>query len=349
MPTTVNISQTAGTPLLWSTTTQSWNDAVVGPRTWDGAYDPTVSITYYVDVGETMSVADGLTSGVSINKSELVAFAEVASKDYFDNISETLAFAETVMKGSGLNPQEAIAFAEGIGNSVGFIREIAESIGFTEVYGNGIGVNRSETITLAEGFDRVATFIKSISENLTFAEALAKTHSMSVSEVLAISDRLRKMGDYVLADALVSSVEVSATDFATMLSNGAAVGYETWRDFSPGDYEFRQAMFRVMIDSKSQDRGLITALQTAIDVPDVLDRGSATITNATNGVNVVFSRAFHVVPEVTMTVKSGVGTSNPVAAEFLVLPTRTGFTARLRDTANGALVTGSLSWSAAGY
>lgn len=155
--------------------------------------------------------------------------------------------------------------------------------------------------------------------------------------------------DGVISDILITgNVDALDADFADFMTNASAPGYVAWRRFSPGDYEYSDALVRLVVESTNTDRALVTGLLMTVDVPDLNDRGSVTITDSTNGASVAFARNFHVVPEVTLTIKSGSGT-NPVIAEYKTLPSSTGFVVRMRDTITGAYVTGSLSWSANAY
>ena len=162
-------------------------------------------------------------------------------------------------------------------------------------------------------------------------------------------DAWRRQGDLVISDMMISGAgDFTMADFEDFLTYGNVPGYEKWRDFIPGDYEYREAMFRVVLQSKNADRGLLTDLQATVDVPDLIDRGSATITVAASGIAVTYNRVFHVVPEITLAARGGQG-ANPIAPEFSGSPTKTGFTVKMRDTVTGAFVTGSFTWAAHGY
>jgi hypothetical protein len=152
----------------------------------------------------------------------------------------------------------------------------------------------------------------------------------------------------IISDIMISSGDMTMPYFEDFLKYGNVPGYEKWRNFIPGDYEYREAMIRVVLESKNADRGLLTNLQATIDVPDVLDRGTATVTVAANGATVTFNRTFHITPEITLATRSG-ASSNPVVPEYNGVPTKTGMTIRLRDTVTGVFVTGSFTWAAHGY
>ena len=184
---------------------------------------------------------------------------------------------------------------------------------------------------------------------MTISEAVAKNFGLKKAEAFAMVDAWRRQGDLVISDMIISGAgEFTMADFEDFLTYGNVPGYEKWRDFIPGDYEYREAMFRVVLQSKNADRGLLTNLQATIDVPDLIDRGSATIVSAATGITVTYNRTFHIVPEITLAARGGSG-GNPVAPEFNGAPTKSSFSVRLRDTVTGAFVTGSFTWAAHGY
>lgn len=244
-------------------------------------------------------------------------------------VSESFAFSDNLSKMPAINESELFAVAEARTNSV--------------------GLNQGEAFAVAESCLRSADYIRNFAETLAIAETLANNFGLKKSEAFAIVDAWRRQGDMVISDMMLSNAgNVTMEDFIDFMTYGAVPGYEKWRDFIPGDYEYREAMFRVVLESKNADRGLLTNLQATIDVPDLIDRGSTTIVSAATGAVVTYNRTFHIVPEITLAARGGVG-GNPIAPEFYGSPTKTNFTVRLRDTVTGAYVTGSFTWAAHGY
>jgi hypothetical protein len=152
-----------------------------------------------------------------------------------------------------------------------------------------------------------------------------------------------------LSAMICSTDAMDQAAFDEFFARGNMPGYKPWRNFIPGDYEYKDAAFRVVMESANSDRGLLRSMQVSVDVPDVSDRGSATITagSASSGLFIAYARQFHVIPEIVVLARGGV--TNPTVAELVGLPGLTGFTVRLRDTVTGAFVAGSLSWAANGY
>lgn len=328
----------------WNNTSSlAWQDSLAINRTWEGAYDVGF---YELTADEAVSFAEGLGKSAGKALSESFAFAEARAMLYGKAQAESFVVTEADAKNISQSHAESVAIADAPAQTVG--KNAFESFSFAEALVKSYGMNPSESINFAEVMGKSVGFIREFVENFAVAEAVAKTYGLKKSEAFAIVDAWRRQGDMVISDMILASGNVTMEDFIDFMSYGNMPGYEKWRDFIPGDYEYREAMFRVVLESKNADRGLLTNLQATIDVPDMIDRGSATVVNNTSGAYVAFNRVFHIVPEITLASRSGSGT-NPIAAEFYGTPTKTGFTARLRDTVTGAYVTGSFTWAAHGY
>lgn len=351
--------------------------------TEDAVFAESIANKTTIAKSESFAFAEEINKGIGSNQAESVTFAESSANSFGQQLSETLSFAELLanspsvslsetfafaearVSGIGLNPSEAVAFAEN--RSMSFGQVLAESIGIadgpdmtfgkslseafatTDSLANVYGLNNSEAFAVAETYLNSVGFIRVFAETVAFSEALAKNYGLKPYEAFAIVDAWRRQGDLVISDMMISGAgDFTMTDFEDFLKYGNVPGYEKWRDFIPGDYEYREAMFRVVLTSKNADRGLLTNLQATVDVPDLIDRGSATITNAAAGIAVSYNRTFHVVPEITLAARGGSG-GNPIAPEFNGAPTKTSFSVRLRDTVTGVYVTGSFTWAAHGY
>ena len=198
---------------------------------------------------------------------------------------------------------------------------------------------------------RRAEFFRNFEEAVALADEGSKTYRKLELRDLSIAEQLVVPAWMVIGDMIVSEVakdrEYTYENFLASLDVGTMPGWTPWRNFIPGDYEYSKAMFRVVMDSISADRALIEECVAAVDVPDVLDRGTARITDAAAGVYVEFEREYHVIPEMTLTARGGAG--NPAAAELMGSPSLIGFTARMRDTVTGEYVTGTFTWASIGY
>lgn len=231
------------------------------------------------------------------------------------------------------------------------IKGFASSFGVDSFHSKGHNVVSLETLNVSDSISRTIKFIRTIAEALNVADLAAKSVQRNLEEELKVLDAFLKTADAAIADMVISTLtageDIDLQKFENLVTNGAMPGYSNWRDFIPGDYEYTKALFRVIIESSTADRAQIQELNVAVDVPDVNDRGTVNITNATAGGVVVYNRLYHVIPDVTLSARGGL--ANPTVPEFLVAPNLTGFTVRLRDTITGNYVTGSFSWSAHGY
>lgn len=343
MATTATITPTYGTMLTWTNQSLLWSDELVGLREWQAPYD---TISYALAIDETLGLAEGVVKGPQVAKAEAFAFAETYVKSFDLNKDEELSVAE--VRAMSFSQRLAEALSVGDAPEKLFGKSCSESFAFAETYAKSFGLNKDEIITVAETFLNSVGYIRNFAETLAVAETVAKNFGLKKSEAFAVVDAWRRQGDMVISDMLLMNAgNVTMDDFIDFMTYGNVPGYEKWRDFIPGDYEYREAMIRVVLESKNADRGLLTNLQATVDVPDLIDRGSATVIDAGVGALVTYNRTFHIVPEITLAARGGIG--NPVAPEFNGTPTKTSFGVRLRDTITGQFVTGSFTWAAHGY
>lgn len=341
--TTTTTTPTYGTALTWANQSLLWSDDLVALRNWDVSYD---TISYMLAIGETVDFIESVANGPTIAKTEVFAFAEVESGLFGLNEYETLTVAENRVVSFDQKIAELLLIGTAPDKLLG--KSCSESFVFVEAGVRSFGLNKDESVAVGEALLNSVGYIRSFAETLAVAETVANDFGLRKFETFAVVDAWRRQGDMVISDMLLmSGKNITMDDFVDFMTYGNVPGYEKWRDFIPGDYEYREAMIRVVMESKNADRGLLTNLQATVDVPDLIDRGSATIVDAGVGVFVAYNRSFHIIPEITLAARGGVG--NPIAPEFNGAPTKTGFYVRLRDTITGQFVTGSFTWAAHGY
>jgi len=278
-------------------------------------------------VFEAFQVNEGLARQIAMRKFETLALAETYTDliAFILRVGESFSFVETPSK-SVIKPQsESFGFTEGLSKSQ--IKRVSESFVFAEVFG------------------RTVAYRKSISEGFTIGEALRRAQTLKLAEALNLAEQYRRRANGVISDMIVASTEITEQDFMDILESGHPPGYTNFRDFIQGDYTYQRALFRAILTSSNADRGYIDGLRVTVDVPDVFDRGTAQVSNAANGVTVVFARQFRVSPDVTLTFKGGTTVAVP---RILGAVSTTGFTAVLENTA-GTRVNGAISWVAQGY
>lgn len=341
--TTVSVTQANDTVLTWANQSLLWSDSLVGLRTWENAY---ATINYAMAVDELLSLVDADAKTAAKPFFETFAVGEGSDRTTHLEKNSTLSFAEGRVGSISQVHAEEFRVGGGVGNTVQ--KPFSEAFDIAEGDKRTIGLNPFESVAFLEQQLNSVGFKRTFAETLAISEAVAKRPHKNVAESFRLLDAWRRAADLVISDMMLSQGDMTPEEFSDFMKYGNIPGYTKWRDFIPGDYEYREAMFRVVLESKNSDRGLLTGLQISVDVPDLLDRGSRTITDALGGAYVEYSRTFHIIPEVTLATRGGTS-ANPVVPEFVGLPNMTGFTVRLRDTVTGGFVTGSFTWAAHGY
>ena len=338
----VATSMTTNWMFYWGNTSElTWDDPLAANRTWMGAYDVAF---YELTVDETLLFEELASNG--FDKSVVSAFgvSETHSALVAKNHNEALFVTEAVRKNYHQFSSESVMIGDGMSRHAG--KSLFEDIDFVEALTNGFELSKSESIAFVEVMSKSVSFIRKFAETVAIASTVAKTYDIHKYEAFRMVDAWRRAADMVISDIIISTADMTDEDFADFLAYGSSPAYTDWRDFVPGDYEYQEAMFRAVIESKNSDRGLLTGFEVAVDVPDLIDRGSATIVDANAGITIQFSRTFHLVPEITLSTKGGVAGTTLIPE--LVSATKTSCVVKMKNQ-NGVYSTGSFTWAAHGY
>ncbi len=333
------------------------------------------------EVKEAFQASDYLKRVLTKSSTENLTWSEGLRQSSIKRLSESLPFLESPQRGVtkhafeafGLGDDldrlitkriaEAVAFAETYTDLIAFILRISEGLGVSDLGAKQVRkplaeafsstdkaarltIKRvAEAVAWGEALGRTVAYRRNLTESLSVSDALRKALRLNAREALALAEQYRRHANGVISDMIVGTTEITEQDFAAIVEAGHPPGYTDFRDFIQGDYTYRRALFRAVLNSRNSDRGFIDALRVTVDVPDIFDRGTAQITDAAAGAAIYFSRSFRVVPEVTMTHKGGTAVAIP---RLLGAVTTTGFTAVLENS-SGTRVTGSFTWIAQGY
>lgn len=296
-------------------------------------------------MAESVAMAEQSQKLIGKNRAESFGLADVQSRTLTKRVAEAIGFAETYadLIAFVLRITEAVAFGELGARQVK--KSIAESFATTDKARRQTIKRVAEAVAIGEALGRTVAYRRHLNEGLGLSDALRKSLRLTTREALNLAEQYRRHANGVISDMLLSSTEITQEDFLNIVEAGHPPGYTDFRDFIPGDYTYRRALFRAILNSRNSDRGYIEALRVTVDVPDIFDRGTAQITDASAGVTIYFSRSFRVPPEVTITHKGG---TTVAIARLVGAVTTTGFTAVLENT-TGTRVTGSFTWNAQGY
>lgn len=149
----------------------------------------------------------------------------------------------------------------------------------------------------------------------------------------------------VISDVSIYTTPMTSDEFDFWMVEKAPPGYQVFRRYIDGDYEYQESLMKVTLAATNGNTPQMQGTTMVVDVPDLTDRGTATIPAAETTVN--FNKTFSSVQEVVATVKSG----TTAAAVDIVSVSTTGFNVQLRDPGGSGnnLTAGDISWIARGY
>lgn len=170
---------------------------------------------------------------------------------------------------------------------------------------------------------------------------------LNINETIGVDDELRRASGCVISDILIAQADITQEQFAELLRAAGPVGYEPFRYYIGGEYEYKDAIYKAVFTASSGSSPRMTELGVEIDVPDVFDRGSAT-TSAAAITTVTCSRKFYHVSEVIASLKGGTVIAMPRVSNIQVSGLIATFDVELIDP-SGNRVAGEVTWAAKGY
>lgn len=293
---------------------------------------------------------------------ELVSVIELASKNQTINVNSELSLSDSVVKTFDSNINESLALSDSLMRVVSFARDYSEAVSVSDSAAKSVLKQHFEdfeisdlkmvdfqksiatTLTMVEAFGRVVQFSRGVDEGMSIGESLSKALELNPSESVAIADNIVRNAEAVVSDLIIGSGDVSADAFVEYLQRQSPVGYRDFREFVEGEYSYKNALFKIVLDSIGAERAMLDKLTVTVDLPDVRDRGSASLDSSPSGLYIPFTRQFHAKPEVIVQVIGGTVVSIP----RVLSSDKNGFTVVLKDT-SGNTVAGTINWSAEGY
>lgn len=154
--------------------------------------------------------------------------------------------------------------------------------------------------------------------------------------------------DVIISDLKIRSVELTDALFDQELNNGGKAGWSDWRAFVAGDYQFRFVALRYILQALAAPRPTIPTLTITVDVPDIHDRGTASIAAGPGYTTVAFNRPFTSTADMEVVGAMKGGSVNAVCQFDPTGYTTTTFNVRLIAPDN-SFPAGVISWAALGY
>lgn len=338
--TTINTTDSPGADYTWDSADFTWDDLRSESKSWAEAN----VANFVTTVDESLSFSELLGNTYGKNLAEALGLSDANANQVSKALAESLGISESYIDYIAyvLRVMESMSLSDGLAFTQTL--PIQESLAISDAISKSFTLSKNEYVLFAEVFGRVVGYKKSISEGLGISDALAKATTLNKTESLTLFEEYVRRANSVISDMIIGSGDLTLAEFKNIVDAGHAPGYSSFRDFSQGDYEYRYAIFRTVLESVNSYRARLTTLKVDVDVPDVYDRGGAVITNASTGLLILFNRTFHIVPEITVTLTGG----TVVAIPDVVSKDLQGFTVVLTNLSNQR-VTGTISWSAHGY
>lgn len=212
-----------------------------------------------------------------------------------------------------------------------------------------IGKNNQDTLAVAENFSRLTRFVRGFNEPMTVMEAHRRLADLfkKENEISIRAIRIKQTPCGVLSDIVVNNHAITLDEF-NRLANKAS-GYNTFTEFKVGEYEYKDALYRLAIRKKNTaSNPLVYDYAIHVDIDDVKDRGAADI--PAEETKVYFNRTYYTTPDVVVIVRGGTEGSVVVPSITEQGEDNRGkyFKIILKD-ATGKVVAGRISWNSNGY
>ena len=313
---------------------------------------------------ETLSLAETYIDLIAfiLTAAESIGIGEIALRQTTQSpFAEILGLAESVSNNPNTVANEAWGTFEQDAAVIG--QAIAESTAFAEQSTLNVHTPRNSTfnvgelrgveaiqsslrgLAFAETYTDLIAFLAQMAEQIAISDARGNVTTKLSFEQLALLDRILRASGAVIADLEFRTTALDDEGFAALIAEARPLGFSAFRDLTPGDYEYANALIRLALaaPSTSNSRIALTDAKLIVDAPDVRDRGTVAV--PIGGLTVAFSQPFNAPPEVQATLKGGATIAVPQIGTI----TTSGFQLTLINPATQSSVAGNASWAAEGY
>jgi len=342
---------------------QTWRDNL--DETWATQPGTWASNFYYpggeVHFDSTIEYLRGFTEGVAITES----FGNHPNKSFRETLRTTESlnriveflkdFAETLDNEVILGHDVTIPIDEALVSIEESLFEkhmeqhMLEYLKVIEVLSKSSSKPLTESFNIFSANITGAGYFREMEETLLVADTVSEWLKQYIFETLTAISSTTTGYRGTISDMLILNEPVdSFEDFKEMVLNSRVSGFSDFKSYIQGDYTYDKAMVKAVLESTSvSGRTELENMEIQVDLPDIIERGTATILVDTDGIAVTFNKSFWITPELTVTVKGG---DNTVALiPEITQQSSAGFTVKLRNADTGAYAIGTLSWAAHGY
>ena len=281
-------------------------------------------------------------------------------KDSSVKLSELVNILDSKLVDISLVNKEVVGIVEFYFDLITYLLAVNESLNISEKLTRELAVSKEEIIALSPALlNRTETLIKEIlmvepsySDSISFkrrfnefvsiVDKVSKTLHIEKKVAIKILESWLRHANATLSDLTFSSTPITLEDFGASL---VPAGYLEWKDFQVGDYTYQDALIKIILEASiNADRPYIEDWKMNVDVPDIIDMGTAHCTTSNQPLFIPFNKEFHVTPEIIVQIKSG---ATQTTYLNVISSSKEGFSVELRN--EGVYADGYISWSAKGY
>lgn len=298
--------------------------------------------------------------------SENVGIGETPQKLFTRGFSENFNVAERkVLRNMRKVPTEPLKVSDELSRTAKFTVDFKEAANLTDdssrklkkwFYENIdpeeltpqklIAIAKAESTAIADEQKRTVQFRRDFPENAVVTDEVIKTIELLKKDNAALYDAFLEACGGVISNIAITEGDMSLDEFNE--ATQTAPGYTPFMDFKVGEYEYQDALVRIVINAiAAQTKPSVSNVIMHVDIPDTQDRGTANITDTAAPTRINFTKQFYIVPEVNVNLRGG-NTGDGVVTPYITSMDNTGFEVQLINDA-GQLVTGLITWQATGY
>lgn len=209
-----------------------------------------------------------------------------------------------------------------------------------------VSLAKFEGTDITDDYKRTVLFRRYFAESAAVSDEAIKLMELLKQDNAALFDAFLEAFGGVISNIAIAEGDMSLNEFNE--ATETAPGYTPFMDFKVGEYEYQDALVRIVINAiAAQTKPSVSNVIMHVDIPDTQDRGTANITNTTAPTRINFTKLFYIVPEVNVNLRGG-NTGDGVVTPYITSMDKTGFEVQLVND-NGQLVTGLITWQATGY
>lgn len=300
---------------------------------WTGVTDVDLK-GYEIRYGDDWDTAPAVASGITGNSFIILDFRTGASQSFWIKAIDTSG-------NYSVNATQAIITIDNIP-----FTNIIESYSEQTAWGG----TKSNTSKVGDNLEIDATFLTGTYITPVRDIGYVATFKIGVNAIVTVSgdDTWQDFGEQTFLDVLdtlrFNGAEIVGAVSFEIKTSEDNVAWSDWKLWQAGDYKCRYFQLRMTLTRASTSQDLeCSEFNYYADLPDVDEFGDAEITVAANGVEVTFTKEFHVAPSVNIDILSGDG----FVHKFTTIPSITGFVVKLYDL-SGTEKTGTLKYHAHG-